>query len=270
MEIVGSGSTGKSTYVNLIRAMINPVQATATTMGDLEGNRFESMNIQGKKLIYIADSEAYKGGGGKLKSLVSGDTIRAEKKFKDISYLSVKAFFVFVGNYPITSTDQTSGMIRRRILLNFNNISKSREKLIEINNNIASGPFSNEIPGFINYLLNNKEVYLNKLNSMIGNISAQNENYIFSFFNEYLIIDNEGIIYMGNNSKPFYSKNPQLYPLFLLYCKANKVKPISLFKFVEAFLDWARVNSVLLKKIRDKASTHYSGVKLNTENLKYL
>lgn len=270
LEIVGSGSTGKSTYINLIRALINPIQATATTMKDLEGNRFESMNIQGKKLIYIADSEAYKGGGGKLKSLVSGDSIRAEKKFKDITHFSVKAFFVFVGNYPITSTDVTSGMIRRRILFNFNNISKSREKLIEINNNLYHGPLSNEIPGFINYLITNKEVYLAKLSTLIGNVSVQNENYIFSFFNEYLIIDKEGLVFIGNNSKPFYSSKPKLYPLFLFYCKANKVKPISLFKFIETFLDWSRVNSVHLEKLRDKANTHYSGVKLNTDNLNNL
>jgi P4 family phage/plasmid primase-like protien len=264
LEIVGSGSTGKSTYINLLRALINPAQATATSMKELEGNRFESMNLQGKKLIYISDSEAYRGSSGKLKSLVSGDSIRAEKKFKDITHFSVKAIFVFAGNYSITSTDHTSGMIRRRILINFNNISKQRVKLLEIHDNKYYGELANEIPMFINYLLNNREKYIEIMQN-INNSAAQNENYIFNFFKECLLIDENGKVHMGNNAKPFVYSNPYLYPLFIKYCKAIKVKVIPLHKFIELFLDWARVNNINLEKNRDKSGFFYSGVTFNND-----
>jgi len=61
LELIGSGGTGKSSFIDLLRAMIHPSQATPTELAQLSTNRFEGMNISGKKLIYVADSEHYSG-----------------------------------------------------------------------------------------------------------------------------------------------------------------------------------------------------------------
>ena len=155
-------------------------------------------------------------------------------------------------------------MIRRRILINFNNISKQRVKLLEIHDNKYYGELANEIPMFINYLLNNREKYIEIMQN-INNSAAQNENYIFNFFKECLLIDENGKVHMGNNAKPFVYSNPYLYPLFIKYCKAIKVKVIPLHKFIELFLDWARVNNINLEKNRDKSGFFYSGVTFNND-----
>lgn len=264
LELVGSGSTGKSTFINLLRALIHPAQATASSLKEIENNKFESLNLEGKKLIYVADSEAYSGHLGKLKSHVSGDSVRAEKKFKGISYFSLKAIFIFAGNYSITSKDMTSGVIRRRWLIEFQTVVKKREKLLEVFETKYLGAFSPELAGFINYLLVNKNEYINKMESYIGDSAAQSENYIYNYFNECLIPQGDRV-YLGNALRAFSEEEPYIYPLYLLYCKAHKLRPECLNKFIEVLKDWARINEYSLEKNRDRKGTYYTGVGVNVE-----
>ena len=266
LELVGSGSTGKSTFINLMRALIHPAQATASSLRELEGNRFESMNLEGKKLIYIADSEAYSGHLGKLKSHVSGDTVRAELKFKGVTYFSIKAIFIFAGNYSISSKDFTSGIIRRRILIEFNNVIKAREKLIEVSEFQYSGKLSKELSGFIKYLLENRDKYLNIMEENVGKCKDQSENFIFSFLGECLMEGDR--FYVGNALLPATYEGRHVYPIFLSYCKAHRLNPVSLLKFVEVLMDWAKVNGLTLDKGKDRIGVYYSGATINKEAIR--
>lgn len=267
LEIVGSGSSGKSTFVNLLRALINPSQAAASTLRQIESGKFESMNLKGKKLIYVADSESYKGNLGLLKSYVSGDSVRAEVKFGDIYNIELKAIFVFCGNYNITSQDYSSGIIRRRVLIFFNNISTSRQKLIEINEDIYTGILSEELSGFIQYLLDNSEYYINKMKNISDKMS-QNQNPLYNFLYEYFIFENSrNKIYVGNNLKDFSKDSLYIYPLYTLFCKAHNIKIESLNKFVEVMNDFIRVNSLQVTKKKDNKGSYYTGIDFNWENI---
>ncbi len=82
IELVGDGGTGKSTFLELCTLLIGENNRVVTDLKSLESNRFESANLQGKRLALITDSSRYSGEVAQLKALTGGDAIRNEKKNK--------------------------------------------------------------------------------------------------------------------------------------------------------------------------------------------
>ena len=124
LELVGAGGTGKSTLVRLLVAFIGEKNSVTTDLKQLETNRFEAAGLHGKHLAIVNDSSRYCGEVSTLKALTGGDPVRLEKK-----NVQQSGSFVFGGvvviasNEAIQTADYTSGLIRRRMPVNFNRIS---------------------------------------------------------------------------------------------------------------------------------------------------
>src|SRR5918996_157973 len=83
--LFGSGDNGKSVFIKLIESLVSPQNTSHVTLQDLDGN-FSSADLYGKLVNTFADLPAHKlSSTGTFKTLVSGDSIRAQPLTKDSS-----------------------------------------------------------------------------------------------------------------------------------------------------------------------------------------
>ena len=166
LELVGPGGTGKSTFIKLAISLVGHENVHTTTLKKLEGSRFETACLAGKRLVVITDSERYAGGVSTLKALTGCDTLPYEKKFKQSkgNFLP-KSMVIVAANEVIQSGDYTSGLARRRVsipMMKRINSSKQRN-LIEYRNREIRGEFAGDIPGLLNWVLEMDEGAANEI-----------------------------------------------------------------------------------------------------------
>lgn len=156
LEMVGPGGTGKSTFTTLAIALVGLENCHSTTLTRLETNRFETANVQGKRLLLITDSDRYGGDVAMLKRATGGDLLPAERKG-----IQVTPTFMFSGivmmsaNEPIRSTDLSSGLERRRCQVPFSKqvAPEDRRNLISVTASGATGEFVPFLPGLLNWAI---------------------------------------------------------------------------------------------------------------------
>ena len=158
LEGIGPGGRGKSTFANLCCALVGTGNYASTTLVQLEQSRFELSSIKGKRLTLINDSERYGGSAQTFKALTGGDSLRYEEKLKSIGEPFVYTGMVMVAaNEPIQTTDNTSGLSRRRLTIEFNrplyDKSSEAKDMIKIDTGRVSGVWRNYLPGLVNWVL---------------------------------------------------------------------------------------------------------------------
>lgn len=120
--LTGTGANGKSTFINMITAMIGKDNISNIPLQDLESNRFKSAQLNGKLLNTFADiPHIALDKSSVFKSLVSGDRISAEFKGKDSFDFKPFAKLIFSANEIPSSRDTTDGFFRRWIIIPFPN-----------------------------------------------------------------------------------------------------------------------------------------------------
>lgn len=157
LELIGPGGAGKSTYANLMIALIGRENCYVTSIEELEQNRFATASIYGKRLVYIVDADGYNKTLSKFKALTGQDVLPFERKNKDSKTgFTYQGMVIYVANTPLASSDNTSGLERRRLTVPFSNqipLGKQRP-LIEFNDDgSVSGDFVPYLPGLLNWAL---------------------------------------------------------------------------------------------------------------------
>jgi|ERR1039458_1492812 putative DNA primase/helicase len=114
--LLGKGSNGKSIYLYGLRAMIGFSNCSATPMHVLadHNNRFANNDIVGKLANVSDDTRQEKIlETNNVKSIISGNPISVEAKFR--TSVTYKPFckLVFASNHRLTSSDDTLGFVRR-------------------------------------------------------------------------------------------------------------------------------------------------------------
>ena len=133
-ELIGPGGSGKSTFINLVTAIVGKSNAFSTDLSHLENSRFEAANLKDKSVIIITEGERFLDKSTMLKRIVGGDLIRFEEKYEQPGEgFYCRAIVVFSGNEITQFADQNSGLFRRRITLPFPNRvpPKKRRNLLE-------------------------------------------------------------------------------------------------------------------------------------------
>jgi P4 family phage/plasmid primase-like protien len=153
LELIGPGGTGKGTFLRLAHALVGWENAHASSLALLETNRFETANLEGKRLVLITDADRYGGPINTLKALTGGDPIRAERKHLDAYTFAPEALVLVAANEAIQSTDYTSGLARRRITVPFPHQPAQERQLLEFHRGQARGEFVPELPGLLNQVL---------------------------------------------------------------------------------------------------------------------
>jgi putative DNA primase/helicase len=155
--LVGPGRNGKSVLIKIIEAFIGPENASHASIQEIGEDRFSSADLCGKLINSFADLRAEKLINSSLfKTLVSGDTIRAQKKHQQPFKFRNYAKLIFSANRIPQSEDRGYAYYRRWVIIPFDRIFDGKEEDTRLIDKLIT---QNELSGLLNLALNG----LNKL-----------------------------------------------------------------------------------------------------------
>ena len=123
--LTGSGRNGKSTYLDLVKAVLGKQNTTAVSFKDLSNN-FRASQLKGKLASLAGDISSQPISDSDLvKSITSGEDITIEQKYKDAHQEAVFATLFFACNKLPRTPDTSDGFYRRWAIIPFvANLSK--------------------------------------------------------------------------------------------------------------------------------------------------
>ena len=271
LEVIGPGGRGKSTFANLCCALVGNGNYGSTTLNQLEQSRFEVASIKGKRLTLINDSERYGGSAQIFKALTGGDNLRFEEKNKNVGEPFVYTGMVMVcANEPIQTTDNTSGLTRRRLTVEFNrplwDKNSEAKEMIKLENGVVKGLWKNYLPGLVNWVLEMKteemREYLldtyEKVHSLkrVRNEILLNSNNLIEWLQSEVIHEPDIVSSVGKKipaakdaKERYCNSNFHLYASYCSYCEDTGSKPVGQKRFIALLLDCCK-NQLDMKNIR--------------------
>jgi len=293
LEVIGPGGRGKSTFANLCCALVGNGNYASTTLNQLEQSRFEIASIKGKRLTLINDSERYGGSAQIFKALTGGDNLRFEEKNKNVGEPFVYTGMVMVcANEPIQTTDNTSGLTRRRLTVEFNrplwDKNSQAVEMIKLENGEVNGLWKSYLPGLVNWVLemDTKDMreYLldtyekvHHLKGVRNNILLTSNNLV-EWLQSEVVYDEKSVSAVGKKipaakeSKERYcNSNFHLYASYCSYCEDTGSKPVGQKRFISLLLDCCK-NQLGIKEIRQfskKGRPFVKGLVIRNSDEKY-
>ena len=271
LEVIGPGGRGKSTFANLCCAMVGSGNYASTTLNQLEQSRFEVASIKGKRLTLINDSERYGGSAQIFKALTGGDNLRFEEKNKNVGEPFVYTGMVMVGaNEPIQTTDNTSGLSRRRLTLEFNrplyDKSSEAKEMIKLDQGIVKGLWKNYLPGLVNWVLQMSEQEMReylldtyeKVPSLkrVRNEILLNSNNLVEWLQSEIVLDDKAVTAVGKKipaakdaQERYCNSKYHLYASYCSYCEDTGSKPVGQKRFIALVMDCCK-NQLQLEGVR--------------------
>jgi P4 family phage/plasmid primase-like protien len=148
---LGDGANGKSTLLNLMKIFLGEKNICAISLQDISTNRFATSNLYGKLAnIYPDLTDSALKQTGLFKVITGGDSILAERKFKEGFMFTNYAKLIFSANKLPESDDETSAYYRRWIYVNFPNVFEGDECDKNILNKLIT---DEELSGLFNWAL---------------------------------------------------------------------------------------------------------------------
>ena len=128
---IGGGGNGKGTFLKILTHLLGDENVSTISLHDIQENKFATAGLLGKLMncYHDLDPNILKS-TGKFKSIVSGDPIAAERKFKDHYSFSPFARLVFSANEFPRSVDKTAAYFDRLIFVEFPNRFRHTSKQI--------------------------------------------------------------------------------------------------------------------------------------------
>jgi putative DNA primase/helicase len=120
LMLVGDGSNGKSTFLNLAKTFLGQKNVSGRSLQDLELHRFAKADLHSKLANIYADlPDKALQSTGIFKMLTGRDLISAEKKFSHPFHFVNYAKLMFSANKVPEANDDTSAFFRRWIIIIF-------------------------------------------------------------------------------------------------------------------------------------------------------
>ena len=118
---LGTGENGKTIFVDYIQHLYGGANGTDLSLHDIAADTYMPAELDGKLYNIAPDLEKYElFHSGKLKAILSGDAIYAQKKNKDPFKMTVFATLFFNANGFPKTYDQSRAFFRRWIIIQWN------------------------------------------------------------------------------------------------------------------------------------------------------
>ncbi len=277
----GPGGTGKSTYMRLLEQILGRDNCQSTDLKNLETNRFETARLYGKRLVVVTDTDKFGGSVNVLKALTGQDPIRNERKHVQNGGTFIFAGMVLMaGNETLQTTDYTSGLARRMLVIEFDHVISPQAKREFIN---AGGEdrLHREIPGIINWALELDRdqvaaVFMHPPDSVRQSTfdAATDQNPLVGWITASLYPKRDSKVYVGDRQEgktkegmTFYvGQDYKLFPNYLLWCKHSGREAVSMQRFSRLALDVLKNTlQVEVIKHRDGSGVYIQGVAIDQE-----
>lgn len=118
--LLGEGENGKSRFLAALRAFLGAANVHTASLHQLSDNRFERAALFGKLANICADiPSTHLGDTSIFKALTGGDSISAERKYRDSFTFESFARLLFSANSLPTSGDSSHAFFRRWLVVPF-------------------------------------------------------------------------------------------------------------------------------------------------------
>ncbi len=281
LHLIGSGGTGKGTFMRLATALVGRHNAVSTTLKEMENSRFETARYYGARLVQITDSDKYGGSLDTLKALTGQDPVRLERKHQQQS-----GDFIFGGlvimasNENLMSTDHSSGLERRRITVIFDRRATDEEKQAWQALGGEEAVLHSELPGLVNWLLQLSPEQIGQLlryppkRTQIANLEAMKAgNPVAEWLTEHCIVEPNAWTQIGDKREireqgvetQFEKANVWLYPNYLTWCQRHSRSPHSIRRFREVLIDTLKTLKMDAMEVRKSTGQGIQGIRLCRE-----
>ena len=258
---IGEGANGKSTFMELLRAILGNENVSTIPLQTFDTNRFAVSSIYGKLAnIYPDLSDKALKRTGLFKMLTGGDTISAEYKFKDFFYFKNYAKLIFSANKVPETSDDTTAFFRRWIIINFpNQFTEDNPKTDK--NIIKKLTTEEELSGFLNWALKG-------LRRLPKNNKFNNSKSVEETRARYIRVSNPIQAFVMDciefQSGSFVPKR-EVYKAFIEYCQKMKLPSRSMGTFSRKLIEYIPKAGTTRRKINGKRVLCWQDIKVVSE-----
>lgn len=145
----GIGRNGKSTFIDVLKALVGSANYSTVSIKALVGDRFAGAALEGKIANFSEEtSPSELRDSGPFKNLTGDGEISAQRKFEGSFYFRNRAKLVMTYNTIPNLSDLSPGMLSRPIIVPFRKTIRDHEQDKNIKAKIIA-----ELPGIFNFAL---------------------------------------------------------------------------------------------------------------------
>lgn len=141
--LIGAGGTGKGTFAIIMQALHR--RTVALSLDALDG--FKLASLPGASLVFVDETPTGRIDEQRLKTLVSGDTLQIDIKYRDPITIRPTAKWILNGNGLPAISDHSSAFWRRWLIFPFDVMPAKKQPLL------ADFIILNELSGVLNWAL---------------------------------------------------------------------------------------------------------------------
>jgi putative DNA primase/helicase len=232
--LIGDGANGKSTFLNLLQALLGRENYSNVTLQEICYNRFAAASLYQKMANISSDlPKTAIATSGRFKMLTGKDTVSAEFKHKNaFQFLNTAKMWFSCNEFPQT-TEDTLAYVRRWKIFNCPNVFLGANADPKILEKLTT---ETELSGFLNWCLDGLKRLLTN-----GRFSA----------NETEETLRENILKLSNPTQAFLEKNieasnnpkdyiieTELYASFIAFCDADNLPTVRKSQFTAALKEY--------------------------------
>jgi putative DNA primase/helicase len=257
--LFGSGDNGKSVFIKLIESFVGRQNSSHVTLQDLDNDRFASADLYGKLVNVFADLKATKlSSTGNFKTLVSGDSVRAQHKYGQPFSFRNHAKLVFSANKIPDSDDTNHAYYKRWLILPFERSFTEGAKDINLIQKLTT---NEELSGLLNLAL----VALRQLEKDGGfrDIPVEDVKRDYERKSNTVKAFLEDMCIMDLQAPDYFTPSAKVYEEYQEYCKQRKERPLDAnilgMKLREIGIDKER------SRYRGEREYYYMGIRLRSD-----
>lgn len=233
--LVGNGCNGKSVYARLLQSLVGESNYSTTSLSALNGT-FGLASLMNANVNISAENNGERLNAEIFKSIVSGDVVEVNRKYKDAISVRLHTKIVMLFNELPDSNDLTYGFFRKIMIIPFN-MSISREK-IDVN---LPEKLKEELPGIFRWAIG-------------GLKRLREQEYVFSACKA---CDQALEAYKTslNPAAPFFEacfdlipdksvRKSEIYRTYLRYCAENSYDPLQCQRFWKALKSYLTIKAL--------------------------
>ena len=249
----GAGRNGKSTLLNVIRALFGHENTTSLEPANFADN-FSLIELKNSLVNICTDAGADMAGAEvNLKKAIAGEPVRACYKQRDFITFKPRAKIFFACNHELNTRDKTNSMTERFILIdcpvhfvdNPQEGTNEAQKVLDMDKKLMR-----ELPGVFNWcvegakrLIRQGHFTITNEQSEISNALSASTNSVMAFVAQFAteIYDVDG------NGRKF--TRGEVYARYLDYCDGERIeKPVDVSRFHSVFRKALSDNNILYRE----------------------
>ncbi len=228
LHLIGGGGSGKSTFTNLLTALIGEENTVTLNLTDLE-DKHEIARIFGKRLVVLPDQDKAPKKMSNFKRLTGQDRLSGRRLFENGFEYVFQGLTVVTSNFPIFHTNVGSWLTRRVKMIPFDYQCPNHKK------RDLMGEFEPELGAFTSYLLSIPSERIEAVLKGLGDRSVNptvwesqiRSDGLAAWVNDWVVQDSTARVRIGSNAREWASEEEYdaarstLYGSYALYCQQS-------------------------------------------------